>query len=280
MTSSTERGISLAVRAKRFTVVLHAQHIEVTARSEKAAYEYAWEDAVEFASKSHHRVVAVTEAEPGVCISHSDYTAASTAVTLSETAPAGRYKLYRFQVALNVTVEGVNSFEAGAAALALATHPDRIDKDLRRYREEFIWRKAMPLAQPAFAKIAQHLAGTFVTTTNYGTPEAPELSMAVTHNGFPLGEVALVPVQRKSNFCSSSAPVDVGFGLTFTDREGRQNGFFAPSSLPDLWFNDTVVTEQDIACLALLDSFVASHIQGALNDQMTDQPASPGDPIN
>ena len=280
MTSSTERGISLAVRAKKYTVVLHAQNIEVTATTDVRAHEYASEDAVEFASQWHYSVAAVTEAKPDVPLQR-DVTAAAMSVTLRETVPdIGDDKIYTFDAACSLTVEAASAFEAGAAALALATHPDRIDKGLRRYREAAIWRKAMPLVQPAFAKIAQHLAGAFVTTTNYGTPEDPTLSMEVTHNGFLLGEVALVLVQRKSKFGSSSAPVDVGFGLTFADSEGRQSGFFAPASLPDLWFNDTVVTEQDIACLVLLDSFVASHIQGALNDQMTDHLASPGDPIN
>lgn len=247
--STTSASInSTASGVARFAVVLLASNFQVTATTRLMASRYAADDAREFLPNWNYTVGAVRPAA-GEHLTRS-VKAEPITVQVKESMPdGGRERLYTCDASITITVDAVDAFSAGEAALQRVCEPVRLAEQLASYREAAFWDKLLPVARRPFEQMAEVLRRRgFEAVVCENTESGSQgLAIDVTEGGERLGTFSLVK-------CVGSAVADgtqrpsVSAGLHFAGEHDIEASS-TPAVGPDLWFNDTRITTSDIACL-------------------------------
>jgi hypothetical protein len=240
----------------RYSVDLTVCDFQVTATNRLTASKYAADDAHEFLPSWNYTVGPI-RAAAGEKLTRSANTEPISILVKESVPDTGRDRLYSCQATVTITVDAIDAFSAGEAALQLVCAPDRIDQQLTSYHDQAFWDKLLPVARAPIAQMAEVLRRrgfeAFVRAGDANST-AP-LTIELAENGEAVGTVALVkyvPAAAGASASTGSRAIPRP-ALHFVGEHDIEISSI-PEACPDLWFNDKPVEPSDIACLDI-DAF-------------------------
>lgn len=254
MRTTTTPTTNATQAQSRYSVELTARDFQVTATNRLTASKYAAEDAREYL-QSWNYTVGPIRAAAGEQLTRSANTE-PIAVSVKGSVPdAGRDRLYTCEATVTITVDAIDAFSAGEAALRLVCAADRIGQQLTAYRDQVFWDKLLPVARAPIEQMAEVLRRrgfeAFVRPDVADRASPPAIEVAA--NGEPVGTLSLikfVPDAAGANAESHRQPRPTLHFIGEHDLEISS----VPADCPDIWFNDTPIKLSDIACLDI-DAF-------------------------
>jgi hypothetical protein len=240
----------------RYSVDLTASDFQVTATNRLTASKYAADDAHEYL-RSWNYTVGPIRAAAGEKLTRSANTEPISILVKESVPDSGRDRLYSCQATVTITVDAIDAFSAGEAALQLVCAPDRIDQQLASYRDQAFWDKLLPVARAPMAQMAEVLRRRgFEAFVRAGDADgARPLAIELSENGEAVGTMALI------KYLPAAGSVGTSTGSRAIPRpalhfigEHDIEVSSIPEACPDLWFNDKPIEPSDIACLDI-DAF-------------------------